>query len=98
MSAPPDMSPSNPLGLPGSSLLGPRGSDSIPISSGMFQGLLPTIPNLQLGYIYNFGQYVRAGRASVDYLLPINLSPATTVYGETHAEFQSFWTSMEELH
>jgi len=91
LSVPPDMSPSNPLGLPGSSLLGPRGSDSIPISSGLFQGLLPSIPNLQFGYIYNFGQYVRAGRASIDYLLPINLSPDTTVYGEVHSEFQSFW-------
>lgn len=91
LSGPLDLSPSNPLGLPGSSLLGPRGSDSIPISSGLFQGILPNIPNLQLGYIYNFGQSVRAGRASVDYLLPINLSPDTTVYGEAHGEFQSFW-------
>lgn len=94
LSGPLDMSPSNPLGLPGSSLLGPRGSDSIPISSGMFQGLLPNIPNLQLGYIYNFGQSVRAGRASIDYLLPINLNSDTTVYGETHAEFQSFWKTL----
>ena len=90
----PDLTPSNPLGLPGSSLQGPMGSDSIPISSSMFQGLLPSIPNLQLGYIYNFGQYVRAGRASVDYVLPVNLGPDATVYAETRAQFQSFWKNL----
>jgi len=71
--------------------LGPRGSDTIPISSGLFQGLLPRIPNLELGYIYSFGPDVRAGRATVDYLLPINLGSDSTVFGEAHAEFQSFW-------
>lgn len=87
LSGPPDISPSNPLSLP----RGSSGSDSIPISSGLFQGLLPNIPNLQLGYIYNFGQNVRAGRASVDYLLPVNLGNDSTIYGEAHGEFQSFW-------
>lgn len=86
-----DPAPSNPLGLPGSSFLGPRGSDTIPISSGLFQGLLPRIPNLELGYIYSFGPDVRAGRGTVDYLLPINLGNDSTIFGEVHAEFQSFW-------
>lgn len=90
LSGPPDMTPSSPLGLPRGSVE----SDSIPISSGLFQGLLPNIPNLQLGYIYNFGQNVRSGRARVDYLLPVNLGPDTTVYAETHAEFQSFWKTL----
>jgi hypothetical protein len=86
----PDLTPSNPLGLPGSSLAGSRGSDNISISSGMFQGILPKIPNLQLGYNYTFGSNIRAGTASVDYLLPFKLGADSTVYGEAHGELQSF--------
>ncbi|MEI7450806.1 MAG: hypothetical protein WCJ75_14405 [Desulfomonile sp.] len=85
----PDLTPSNPLGLPGSSVTGPRGSDSISISSGMFQGLLPNVPNLQLGYNYTFGPKFRAGSASVDYMLPFKLGAGSTIYGEAHGEFQS---------
>ena len=85
----PDLNPSNPLGFPGSSLVGPRGSDNISISSGMFQGILPKIPNLQFGYDYTFGPQLRAGTASVDYLLPFKLGTDSTIYGETHGEFQS---------
>ena len=86
----PDSTPSNPLGLPGSSLVGPGGSDSVSISSGMFQGILPKIPNLQLGYNYTFGSNIRAGTASVDYLLPFKLGVESTIYGEAHGELQSF--------
>ena len=85
----PDLTPSNPLGFPGSSLLGPRGSENISISSGMFQGILPKIPNLQLGYNYTFGPQLKAGTASVDYLLPFKLGTDSTIYGEAHGEFQS---------
>ena len=85
----PDFTPSNPLGFPGGSLAGPRGSENISISSGMFQGLLPKIPNLQLGYNYTFGPQLRAGTASVDYLLPFKIDSDTTLYGEAHGEFQS---------
>ena len=84
-----DLAPSNPLGMPGSSLLGPRGSDNISISSGMFQGIMPQIPNLQLGYNYTFGSQIKAGSASVDYLLPFKIDADTTVYGEAHGEFQT---------
>ncbi len=84
-----DLAPSNPLGMPGSSLLGPRGSENISISSGMFQGLMPQIPNLQLGYNYTFGSQLRAGSASVDYLIPFKIDGDTTVYGEAHGEFQN---------
>ena len=86
----PDLTPSNPLGLPGSSVVGLRGSDSISISSGMFEGIIPNVPNLQLGYIYTFGSNVRAGSASIDYLLPFRFGADSTIYGEAHAEFQSF--------
>ena len=85
----PDLTPSNPLGFPGNSLVGPRGSENIAISSGMFQGVLPKIPNLQLGYNYTFGPQLRAGTASVDYLLPFKLGTDSTIYGEAHGEFQS---------
>ncbi len=84
-----DLTPSNPLGMPGSSLLGSRGSENISISSDMFQGIMPQIPNLQLGYNYTFGTRLRAGAASVDYLLPFKIDTDTTVYGEAHGEFQS---------
>jgi hypothetical protein len=85
----PDFTPSNPLGLPGSSTAGLRGTDSISISSGMFQGILPKIPNLQLGYNYAFGPKFRAGTASIDYLLPFKLGAGSTIFGEAHGEFQS---------
>ncbi len=85
-----DLTPSNPLGFPGSSLVGQRGSENISISSGMFQGILPKIPNLQLGYNYTFGPQLRAGTASVDYLLPFKLGVDSTIYGEAHGELQSF--------
>ena len=55
----------------------------------MFQGILPKIPNLQLGYYYTFGPQLRAGSASVDYLLPFKLGTDSTIYGEAHGEFQS---------
>ncbi len=84
-----DLTPSNPLGMPGSSLLGPRSSENISISSGMFQGIMPQIPNLQVGYNYTFGPQIKAGTASVDYLLPFKIDADTTVYGEAHGEFQS---------
>jgi hypothetical protein len=84
-----DLTPSNPLGLPGSSLRGQRGSDNVSISSGMFHGLMPQIPNLQLGYNYTFGPQLRAATASVDYLLPFKIGSDTTVYGEAHGEFQT---------
>jgi hypothetical protein len=85
----PDFTPSNPQGLPGSSAVGQRGSDIISISSGMFQGILPKIPNLQLGYNYTFGPKLRAGTASIDYLLPFKLGADSTIYGEASGEFQS---------
>jgi hypothetical protein len=84
-----DLAPSNPLGMPGSSLLGPRSSENISISSGMFQGIMPEIPNLQIGYNYTFGPQIKAGTASVDYLLPFKIDAGTTVYGEAHGEFQT---------
>jgi hypothetical protein len=75
----------------GDSLLGPKALDSVSLSSGMFQGLLPPIPNLQFGYQYYFGNKIRTGRGTADYLLPFSLSKNSVVFGEAHTEFQNFW-------
>ncbi len=82
------LTPPSLFGAPGSAA---AGSDTVSISSGMFQGLLPPIPNLQVGYIYNFGPNVRSGRATADYFLPVKLGAESGVFGEAHTEWQSFW-------
>ena len=90
-----DMAPSNPLQAPGTSgpWSSPGGSDSVVLSSGMFQGLLPPIPNLQLGYLYSFSNNYGAGRVTGDYLKPFNLNKESFVFGEAHAEGWNFWGS-----
>jgi hypothetical protein len=70
---------------------GSRELQTLPITSGMLQGILPPIPNLQFGYFYNFGNDIRSGRATVDYIRPFNLSSNSVVFGEGHAEFSDFW-------
>ena len=64
--------------------------DGIPINSGMFRGLLPTIPNLELGFQYFFGDRVRSNQANADYLLPYNLSPNSVIFGEAHGNWWNF--------
>jgi hypothetical protein len=86
-----DSAPSNPIGLPGNYLLGPRGSDTIPLSSGMFSGMIPRISNLELGFLYNFGNNVSMGRFSADYVLPFTLSCDSVIFGEAHGEGENFW-------
>jgi hypothetical protein len=87
-----DLAPSNPLGLPGSTMGLTNGSSSLYVSDCMLRGILPLIPNLQFGYLYNFGNNrVSSGRFTADYLLPISLSPDSTLFGEAHTEFQDFW-------
>lgn len=67
------------------------GLEIMPFSSGMLPRVLPAIPNLQAGFTYSFGKRVRHGRGTLDYLIPIDLAPATTLFGEVHGEFQDFW-------
>ena len=87
-----DLAPSNPLALPGSAYSRQSGSDTIFLSSEMLQGILPLIPNLQFGYLYDFGNSrVSSGRFTADYLLPLRLSPNSMIFGEAHTEFQDFW-------
>jgi hypothetical protein len=83
--------PSNPLGLPGSAYGPPVGSDTIPLSSGMLGCYLPRIPNLEFGFLYNFGKNLRSGRFTADYVLPVNLSSDSVLFGEAHAEGWDFW-------
>ena len=90
-----DLAPSNPLGLPGSSGPGAGGSGSLYLSEEMLRGILPLIPNLQFGYLYDFGNHkVSTGRFTADYLLPFSLSPDFMIFGEAHTEFQDFWKTL----
>jgi Inverse autotransporter, beta-domain len=90
-----DLAPSNPLGLP--SGVGPRGSDSIYLSDQMFRDILGPIPNLQVGYLYNFGKSVRTGRLTLDYLLPITFGSNSAIFIEAHGEFTDFWKTFQRI-
>jgi hypothetical protein len=90
-----DLAPSNPFGMPGGSS---EGSDSIHLSSGMFPQIFGPVPNLQLGYLYSFGNdRVDTGRFTLDYLLPVTLGANSAVFGEVHGEFADFWKTLQAL-
>ncbi|MFA6221521.1 MAG: hypothetical protein WC647_04340 [Desulfomonilaceae bacterium] len=67
-----------------------RQSDVIPFSSGMLGAYMPTIPNLELGFQYYFGDKVRSGQVSGDYLLPYNLGNDAVLFGEAHGNYWNF--------
>lgn len=85
-----------PPSLPGG---GPsiQDSGSAYFSSGMLKDLLGPIPNLQFGYLYSWGNGLSTGRATVDYLLPIDLGSDSVVFGEAHGEFTNFWKTVQRL-
>ena len=85
------LTPSNPLGMPGSAYGAQPGCDIIPLSSGMFSDIIPRISNLELGFLYNFGNNVRMGRFSADYVLPFSLSCDSVIFAEAHGEWENFW-------
>lgn len=68
-----------------------RGDDTIPVSSGMLAPFLPKIPNLEIGFLYSFGNNVSTGRFTADYLLPFRLGNDSVLFGEAHAESWGFW-------
>ncbi len=92
-----DLAPSNPLGLPGSTGGLPRGSDSIFLSPALLEGILPPIPNLEIGYLYNFGSRVQSTRFTLDYVLPVDLSEDSALFGEAHSEWHNFWKTVRGL-
>ncbi len=61
------------------------------MSYDLFQGILPQIPKLRLGYLYTFGKDLSWGRMTGDFFAPIGLSSSSTVFGQFHAEFQDYW-------
>lgn len=86
-----NLAPSNPLGTPVAYGAGvSRGSDIIPLSSGMLGAYMPSIPNLELGFQYYFGNKVRSGQISGDYLLPYNLGNDAVLFGEAHGNYWNF--------
>lgn len=85
---------SNPTGLPGSAAGLGEGSNSILITPRLLEGILPSIPNLQAGYLYTFGNSVGSGRLSLDYLLPIPVGSSSTVFGAAHCDLQDFWKTL----
>jgi hypothetical protein len=70
------------------------GSESIPLSSGVFGSFLPAFPNLEMGFIYSFGNNVGTSRFEADYLAPFKISGNTIVFGEIHYEAQNFWKQL----
>jgi hypothetical protein len=58
---------------------------------GMLDGILPSIPNLQAGYLYSFGKDYSLGRFIGDIFIPLNLKWSDTFFGQGHVEFQDFW-------
>ena len=86
----PLFAPANPPAAPAAS----RGAGSVYLSSGMFHDLFGPIPNLEVGYLYSFGQRVRSGRLTLDYMLPVSLGGDSVAFGEAHSEFTDFWKTL----
>jgi hypothetical protein len=85
-----NLAPSNPLGMPVAYGGPAQGSAIVPFTSGMLGAYMPTIPNLELGFQYYFGNKVRSGQVSGDYLLPYNLGNDSVVFGEAHGNYWDF--------
>lgn len=64
---------------------------TIPISNTLFSGIIPPVPNLQIGYLYTFGKDLSTGRLLGDYLIPINMGTEDTVFAQAHIEAWNYW-------
>jgi len=84
----PHTSPASPLNLPAP--YGGSSGQSLSVNSGALSQYLLFIPNLEVGFQYFFGNRVRSGQASVDYLLPVNLTNNSVVFGEAHGNWWNF--------
>lgn len=58
---------------------------------GMLDGILPSVPNLQAGYLYSFGKDYSLGKFVGDLFAPWRLKWSDTFFGQAHVEFQDFW-------
>jgi hypothetical protein len=63
----------------------------------MLSGILPPIPNLEIGYIYQFGNKIRTGRLTFDYVLPATIRNNQAFFGEAHAEFTNFGKTLKRI-
>jgi hypothetical protein len=85
----------NSLGSSGNVMGLPNESNSLYLGDAILRGVLPLIPNLQFGYLCDFGNNrVWGGRFTADYLLPVGLNTDATIFGEAHAEFENFWKTL----
>jgi Inverse autotransporter, beta-domain len=62
----------------------------------MLSPYIPKIPNLDLGFLYYFGNHVSTGRFTADYVLPFRLNCDSVLFGEAHAEGWDFWKKSHE--
>ncbi len=92
-----DLAPSNLVGMPGTTAGLPQGSNSLYLNSGMFRDILGPIPNLEIGYLYQFGNKIRTGRLSLDYVLPATVRGDQAIFAEAHGEFTNFWKTLQRL-
>jgi hypothetical protein len=63
----------------------------------MFRDILGPIPNLEIGYLYQFGNKIRTGRLSLDYVFPATVWDNQAVFAEAHGEFTNFWKTLQRL-
>jgi hypothetical protein len=92
-----DLGPTNPFGTPGTTAGLPQGSNSLYLNSGMFCDILPRISNLEIGYLYQFGNVISTGRLTFDYVLPAYPSNDSAAFGEAHAEFTNFGKTLHRI-
>ncbi|MFC1835039.1 inverse autotransporter beta domain-containing protein [Thermodesulfobacteriota bacterium] len=63
----------------------------------MFTDILRLIPNLQVGYLYSFGnQRASTSRLTADYLLPVRLGLNSAVFCVAHGEVNNFWKTVQQ--
>jgi hypothetical protein len=65
-----------------------RECNSIFVSNACFRGIVPDIPNLQVGYLHNFAQNRNQGFLTLDYMLPVTIGCKDVAFGEAHGEFE----------
>ncbi len=92
-----DLAPTNPFGMPGTPAGLPQGSNSLYLNSGMFCDIFPRISNLEIGYLYQFGNVISTGRLTFDYVLPAYPSYDSAAFGEAHAEFTNFGKTLQHI-